>query len=455
MRVTASRLFVIATFAIALSFTAAASSHAQRYASGPGPRWHAWLGCWSAAPADTSRFLSPTPARIVCVAPTTDADVVDISAIADGKLVSRDRIDASGRPRTVDVSGCTGSESARWSADQRRVFLQSSVVCEGVRSDMSAVLAINTQGEWLDVRSTAAGGGANIRVARYRDVGIPDGVPQDIATALGERRMSSLAARLAAGAPVGSSAIIEASHLVDGAIVEEWVRASGQRFVTDARSLTELADAGVPARVTDAMIAVSNRTVFAERYDEERYRYGRGSCGFYGCYGRQSTDAWDQGTGQRVYITVVAYDPWGFGYWPFGRRFYDRGFLGYAPYGYAPYGYAPHGYGGGWGYGYGDSYRGRAGSGYVYPPTIVLHANPGGTEPRGRAERGNGYTQGERPARPPMEPPVRRTAEPRTAPVPSERVAPAPTPSQPSGGSRSSDGDHAGNSAPRTAKARP
>ncbi|MEO8621323.1 MAG: hypothetical protein ABI625_09680 [bacterium] len=453
MKSTIRRALIVATSAIALTFAASASSDAQS-AAGAGPGWRAWLGCWSAAPADTSRFLDVTPARIVCVAPTADDNIVEISAIADGKILSRDRIDASGRVQAVDINGCTGSENAQWSADQRRVFLKSKVTCQGVLSEMSAVLAINSTGQWLDVRSTSAGNGANIRVARYRDVGIPEGVPEEIAKAVSERRMSTLAARLAAGTPVGSSAIVEASHMVDPAIVEEWVRASGQRFATDARTLTELADAGVPPRVTDAMIAVSNRTALADNgYDETRSRYGRRNCGYYDCFGRPSTDSWDQGTGQRVFISVVTYDPWGFGYWPFGRRGFDRGLLGYTPYGYAPYGLAPYGYAGGGGYGYGDNYRGRN-VGYYYPPTIVLHNDPGGTESRGRAEKGNGYTKGERTPGTPSAPPGERTAQPKSAPTPPP-AAPAQAPIQASGGKSSSSGDQSSSSSGRTAKGRP
>ena len=449
MTFTTRRTLAVALAALSVSLAAPQSIRAQQYSAVTGPRWRAWLGCWSAAPADTSRFLPASSARIVCVAPTADADVVEVSAVSDGKVLSRDRIDASGRARTVDIGGCTGSESARWSADLRRVFLKSAVTCDGVLSEMSAMLAINAMGEWLDVRSTSAGGGpANLRVAHYRDAGLPDGIPADISRALSERRMSTLAARIAAGTPVGASAIIEATRIVDGSIVEAWTHESGQRFAVDARALTELADAGVPASVTDAMIAVSNRTALAnDRADDISSRYDRRGCGVYGCYGRGSSDYWDQGTGQRIYITVYPpYDPWGFGYWPFGRH-YDRGVLGYAPYGYAPYGYVPYGYGG-WGYSYGDNYRGRSVTGYYYPPTIVLHANQGGTEPRGRSEKGNGYTPGERTAGSPSAPPV-RTATPRTTPPSSSPPAHAPEPAR--NGSEGGRNDSGG----RTAKARP
>ena len=452
MTTTMRRALVVAITATAFSLAAAGTMHAQQYASASAPHWRAWLGCW-AAMVDTSRVLTPS-ARVVCVAPTDDANIVDVSAFADGQVLSRDRIDASGRPHVVDLNNCTGTETAHWSDDQRRVYLRSSVICDGVPRQMTAVLAINQVGEWLDVRSTTAGSESNVRVARYRDVGIPDGVPTDISRPLIDHRMSTLSARIATGAPVGTGAIIEAAHMLDAATLEAFTRESGQRFATDARTLGELADAGVPARVTDAMIEVSNRTAFSGNRDDDGNRRLPRSCGIYGCYGGAAADAWDQGTGQRIYVTVYpAYDPWGFGYWPFGR-YYARGLLGYAPYGYAPYGLAPYGYGG-WGYGYGDNYRGRSVTGYYRPPVIVLHANQGGTESRGRSEKGHGYTPGERavPRRPdtPAEPPhTGRTATPRPAPPP-----PAPERAPSKANERSGGNGNQAGSSGRTARPRP
>lgn len=440
------RALIVAISATGLSLAVATAAHAQQYASVNGPRWRGWLGCWSASRVDASR-TPPPGARVVCVAPTDDADIVDVASFGDGQVLSRDRIDASGRPHVVDVNNCTGTESARWSNDQRRVFLHSSVVCEGVPRQMTAVLAITQVGEWLDVRSTTATNDATVRVARYRDVGIPDGVPADISRPLIDYRMATLTARIATGAPVGASAIIEASRILDAATLEAFARESGQRFAVDARTLNELADAGVPAQVTDAMIEVSNRTAFSRDLADDGYRRVSRGCGIYGCYGREASDAWDQGTGQRIYVTVYpAYDPWGFGYWPFGR-YYARGLLGYAPYGYAPYGLAPYGYGGG--YVYGDNYRGRSVTGYYRPPVIVLHANQGGTESRGRSERGHGYTAGERTAGTPgAPPPTVRTATPKPAPPP-------PAPERKAGNSNERSGGDESHASGRTARSRP
>ena len=392
------RASVAALGAMALALAAPRTVQAQ---SGPGPRWLGWIGCWSAAPADQSVATGPDAPRIVCITPTSDADVVDIAAIADGKVVSRDRLDASGRSQPIDGPGCRGAQTARWSADGRRVFLTSSVKCEGVQTEMSALLAMTSAGTWLDVRHVAAGEGTDVRVARYRDVGVPHSVPTEIAAALDSRGNYMVQdARLETGAPVGPNALIEMSRAVDASVVEAWVMESGQRFAIDARTLTQLADAEVPTRVTDAMISVSNASDLADRGSSKVYYYSpygwNNYGGGYGNYGRGSADAWDQGTGSRVTVNVYTeYDPWGFGYWPYGGYR-----MGYAPFGYGfRYGRGQFfgdgfryplvfGYPGA--YGYRNNPRNRVG--YYYPPVIVLHNDPGNTAPHGHVVKGDGYT---------------------------------------------------------------
>jgi hypothetical protein len=407
-----SRFSAVALTALALALATPASAQAQ---TAPGPRWLGWLGCWSAAPNDQPTVAGADAPRIVCITPTRDADVVDISAIADGKVVSRDHIDASGRPQAINGT-CKGSQTARWSADGRRVFLKSSVTCEGVQTDMAALLAMTSGGNWLDVRRVVAGEGTDVRVARYHDVGVPSNLPTEIATALNTRGNFIVQdARVETGAPVGPNALIEASRAVDASIVEAWVMESGQRFAVDARTLTQLADAGVPSRVTDAMISVTNADL-ADRGSSKVYYYSpygwNNYGGDYGHYGRGSSDAWDQGTGSRVTVNVYnTYDPWGFAFWPYGGYRY-----GYAPFGYGfrygrgqffgvglgyPYTYA---FGLPFAYGYARNPRNRVG--YYYPPVIVLHNDPTNTAPRGRAVRGEGYTP---------DPRHNGTTEPRTA----------------------------------------
>ena len=392
------RSAVIALSATALTVASSRSTPAQQAVSST--RWQGWLGCWTVGAKDMAPDLGGDAPRIVCVVPTADVDVVNVVAVANGEVVSRDRIDASGRAQTIDANGCTGSQTARWSADNRRVYLKSSVACEGTPIETSVILALTSSGDWLDIRSVAAGvaNGANVRVARYRDVGLPSVVPTEITTALAERSKSIQVARKWAGESVESGAIIEAHKVMGGDVVEAWVLESGQRYAVDTPALMALADAGVPASVTDAMIEVTNEE--REYRRSKIYGYGYG----YPRFGRSASGWWDQSTGQRlVFPRYADLDPWGGGYgwgrgavgaglWPYDHRYGSAPFgLGFGPFFGIGSGFG-FGFGGSVGYGYGfvpayllssESNSPRARIGYFRPPVLVLKNDAPGTEARG------------------------------------------------------------------------
>jgi hypothetical protein len=185
-------------------------------------------------------------------------------------------------------------------------------------------------------------------------------VPEQVAAALRGRATASQGARLAAGSTIGSSAVIEASRAVTPAVVQAWLLERGQAFALDGAELVRLADAGVPAQVTDAMVAVSNPQEFAVARPETRSS-------------ARLND--DDIVGRRIYVYMdPLYSPYGWGYAPFGYG-----------YGYGRYGYSPLGYGNGYGYG-----AGYYGAGY-FPPVVIV--NPGQAQTRGQAVKGRGYTR--------------------------------------------------------------
>lgn len=326
--------------------------------------WEGWIGCWSAAPND-ALIAAPNNAPVVCITPAADVgpDFVDLTTIVAGKAVASDHIDASGREWAYDSKGCTGTQRATRSADGRRVYLKSSSSCNGIPTTTSAVLSMTSAGEWLDVRSVTAGGGENVRTARYHEVTVPIAVPKDIADVLAARDASAQAARSAAGAPINIDAVTEAARTVDAGVVEAWLLERGQAFPTlDARALVALSDAGLSPRVTDAMIAVSNPTAFA----------------FARAEGAVAPLPTGNRTGQ-VIIATMEYDPWRYGYYNYDRY----GYL-YAPYNYG----SGYGYGG---YGYGSGNYGGYSTGYSAPIIIV---NPStAADAHGKLIKGRGYTQ--------------------------------------------------------------
>ena len=345
------------TVAVALALVAVPSAGAQ---SSSGPRWQAWAGCWTSASPGESYGSSQFAAPIVCVVPTSNSDVVEVATIADGKVAKRDTIDASGIARGIHTEACDGSQVARWSADERRVYLSSATTCFGVKSSVSSILAMSDKGEWLDIRSVKTGESDNVRVARYRDIGLPTSVPSDITDVLRARSASSTGARLAAGANIGTTAVTEASKTADAGVVEAWLLERGQRFALNANTLVALSDAGIPSGVTDAMVAVSNPGAFQLARTEPANR-------------SNANDEGEERYGRRVPVYVDPYDPWGYGY---------------SRYGYSRYG--QYGYGSQYGNGYGPYYGGYSG------PIIIVTGNQSGgtaTVTNPQVVKGRGYTQ--------------------------------------------------------------
>ena len=405
----------------ALGILAIASSAlpAQQTSAAAGPKWQGWIGCWTAAPAGESAF-APAPASgpVVCITPSL-GDAVDVTTLNEGKVVSTQRIDASGADRPVDAKGCTGVQRARWSSDERRIYLRSESTCDGLKSTTSGILAMTASGEWLDVRGVTSYGNTNVRVARYRDAGIPAAIPTEVANALRERSGSSEAARLAAGAAVGTTAVIEASRAADSAVVAAWLLEREQRFSVDAKTLVKLADAGVPGAVTDALVAVSNPQVFHFARASDQVALADAAI--------TTPDDRPLERRPRVSAMGIPYDPWSWGYSGYGYPFgYGYGSLGYG-------GYPGYGYGTGYGYGY---YGGYA------PPIIVV--TDAQAQSRGQMVKGRGYTQ------------TQGSSSGTASERPRSTYNPPPPSSSSSGSSSSSSsGSESSGSSSRTAKPRP
>ena len=297
----------------------------------------AWLGCWSAE-AWAARVGEAPP--IVCIVPTADRNLADVLTVHDGRIVSRETLDASGRPRAIDADRCTGTRGATWSRDGRRLFVRSSARCAGVTSSTSGILTITAAGDWLDVEGVAAGGAASVRVARYREVAAPSGLPSSVRSALRAQSLATRSARLASAAPVRAEDVLEASRAVDSTVLAAWILERGQRFDVAPREVDALVNAGLPARVADALQAVADPGSYAfVRGDDERA-------------GTAASGAYDDG-----YAQPLGWG-WGWGYYVLPGSRYPRGHR--------------------------DAWRYR----HYRPPLVIVRGHDG--RPRGRGEQGPG-----------------------------------------------------------------
>jgi len=366
-------------------------------------RWQAWLGCWQptvAAPQDPvgdadgssataamePQMLVDSHAAHICVIPSSQgSSAVDIVTVSGDTVTSRHHIEASGARVVVHDQGCDGWESAQWSVDNRRVYLHSQLACTGGVSRVSdGVLAMASNGDWLDAQSVNTGYGNAVKVMRYRDVGLKS-PPAELVSALAQEQRERLAvgtARAAIGSTIGPRDVEDASRMVSAPVVQAWLAARHQPFTLDARTLEQLASAGVPGSVTDVMVALSYPKQFA---------LGAGNQPRLSSYDDEYLDRADSARIADEYMRdrrmSGLYDPFGWDYYgPYSYGGY--GYNPYGPYAYDPYPYAGNPYGYGYGYGYAPAY----GWYYNSAPVVVIRGQP---QPHGRAVNGSGYTRGD------------------------------------------------------------
>lgn len=358
------RIFITSVF-LALSTSVSAQSPVS-------PGWSALSGCW--IPIPSAGFVVASSNPRACVLPT-GPNSAELVTIVDDKITERTRIDADGQRREVSKQGCTGWESASFSADGRRLYLQSEQSCiGGMTRKTSGVFAVASDGDWINAVNVSADSANTLRVTRYRPAALTTLIPAEVRSGLEAREMSDRTSRIAAQSKVSTNAVIEASTFLSAPVIEAWLAELDQDFNLDAKTLIRLADAGVAPSVIDVMVAVSNPETFAVRatgsgiatMENDSLRLRRQAR--YNDCSNPVVDPW----------AYYAYDPCD----PYHRYSYYRSRV----YGYS-YGYGRDPYMGYSGY---DPY-GYDNRGYGTPVVIVVRGSAGDPAPgRGRMTK-DGY----------------------------------------------------------------
>jgi hypothetical protein len=347
-------------------------------------RWDAWVGCWVPSGAPTGADVS-----MLCIVPSVGVSAVDLVTVADGKEVSREHVDASGRVVNNTRDGCNGWERADWSRDEQRVYLHADYTCgNGRRQVSTALLGMSATGEMLDIQGLSAGKNSGVRVTRYRAASDLAGVPADLAAAVGTRSMATDAARVAASAPLRTDDVIEASAHVDAPVVEAWLANHDDRISVDAQDLVAMANAGVPGDVTDVMVALSN----PDRFAVNPALTGAAS-GYADGVAPNRLNGVVGSTADTTRRATCPYSAYG---WDYGNQCAYSTWYGYSPYGpYGGYGYGSYyGYGPAYGYGYGyGAYGGWYGGGA--PVIVIQNPDNNSTSGHGHVVKGRGYVSGQ------------------------------------------------------------
>jgi hypothetical protein len=322
--------------------------------------WAAWHGCWRPAGEEV-----PTVA-LVCIAPGETPSTIRVIAFDGVAIVEESAVHADGQPRPVNEGGCTGTETAAWSQDGRRVFTRAELDCAGVRRVSTGVIALIAENEWIDAQAVTVADQHATRAVRYRSVR-PENVPAALAHLVPERQLALEAARIATSRPLDVDAVVEASGRVAEPALEALLAARQHGFGLNARTLLDLEQRGVAASVIDMMIALSYPRTFAvqEQPRTESMDRGQWTSASRRALGERCRDAWYRDRNRMECDSFYAS-----GYSPYG----------YSPYGFNRYGYSPYGYDNyGWHYGRGP---------------IVVIVRPEDSARGGDVVPGRGYTRG-------------------------------------------------------------
>lgn len=346
--------------AFALLAGSAAMSGVSAQSKSADARWQPWLGCWEPAGA-----VATANGHMLCVLPVEGSAAVELATVDSDQVLAREKVVANGEQMKSDQSGCTGWKSATWSPDGEQLYLKSDFDCgAGLHRKSTGIFAMAPGGVWLDVQGVSTDNDeGGVRVIRYRSAPAPDVLRDELARVTAERELALSTARTAAAGSVSLEDVVNASRAVDPGVVEAWLIERRQKFAVDSKQLVQLADARVPSRVIDAMVALSYPKVFAVAGSSD-----------IGMRPDQLALESQEPSGRTIYSTMMY--PYGSGYYGYGLSPFD--------YLYSPYGYSPYGFGFGYGYGW---YPGNG-------PVVIIRNPDVNTRQHGRVVNGRGYVRG-------------------------------------------------------------
>lgn len=283
------------------------SAHAQQ-AQPVDARFQPWIGCWRTIDnTDMPQSAAPTQA---CVVPSTQvAGSVDVMLFSRDSLLSRNTLPAAGTSAEKVVDDCRGTEKATWTSDNARLIMRADLTCaRNLQRTETGMMTITPEGEWLQLQHLQVGGNEATTTVRFR-YNEGAALPPGVSFTAGSRSNSSL--RLAMGAPVNGEQVLDVATQTPPGLTEVWLAELGTGFDLDGKALTRLADRGMPPRVIDMMIAVSNPRAFSVRPNEAMAQRGLAAnaiveapptvsanrmsrCSFYDdfCYGPGGSGAW-------------------------------------------------------------------------------------------------------------------------------------------------------------------
>jgi uncharacterized membrane protein YgcG len=360
------RTFIVA-FALVLS---AAPAFAQTSSD---ERWTPWLGCWDLV-LESSREGPPSVGNDrdfprtkssddirpqVCVERAPTGGATFRTTLGTQSAITQTLV-ADGSDRPLTDSDCTGTQRAEWSRSGLRLFVRAEMRCKGdpAARHVSGFAMLGPNATWTDVQAIDVAGQESYRVRRYRRAGA-----------------ATAGAAGTSGAPLSLDDVKEAGGKISPHALEAVLVETHASFPLNSRRLIELADAQVPDRVIDLMVALS----YPKRFVVETARVDRAPAAIVDPFGGFGYPIWADSFG--FYSPFYGYySP--YYYSPFAYSYAN----GYNPYFYLNGGYAVIDTGGGTG---GRPDR-PSGAGRVVDGLGYTRVRPRETEPTTASRQGGG-----------------------------------------------------------------
>ncbi len=235
----------------------------------------AWLGCWVVSTAVPELQAPAEERQTLCVRPGDGPNNLEMTALVDDQIVATKTIVVNGSRQAVVDAGCDGWIRSLPSKDLRRLYLQSETTCgDGLSRNLTGASIFISGDRWIDIHALRVNGELELLIQRY------DSLETRIAQLPGALPTATQTARLEAAGPLSVENVIEASQVVDPAVVEAMLLESDAHFGINADLLLRLDRTGVPGRIVDLMVALS----FSDDFIVEGDTINRRPVAYYGSY---------------------------------------------------------------------------------------------------------------------------------------------------------------------------
>ncbi|WP_373057921.1 hypothetical protein, partial [Gemmatimonas sp.] len=102
---------------------------------------------------------------------TTIKGSVDLVVFDSAHVSTRAAIPLPGTRVAKAVDGCTGTETATWMPDDRRLLMQAELACgRGARRVETGLMTMSSAGQWMQVQHLDVGGNSATSVMTLRYV---------------------------------------------------------------------------------------------------------------------------------------------------------------------------------------------------------------------------------------------------------------------------------------------